>query len=200
MSRNSAHSVERPASRHISADENEIERLDQVHSLEVIEDLFQPIVAAWAASPTFDPETITLAHHVGVGKMGDPPPAVVRGRRSRIRERRVAAACSRVSEAPHERGDCQVDRDDHDGIGERGDDEALQDKSVCNRAHPAAGRPDQEGDRNRDDAHDSAGRRRTRRAQSRQLDALKWLPKLICHMTERFPAKRVAQLNSQRVQ
>ena len=74
-----------------------------------------------------------------------------------------------ISEAPDERSDRQIARDEYDGIGKGGNDQAVQQHEVRYGAHPARGRPDKNGYQHCASAQGYARAGRARRAQPRPL-------------------------------
>src|ERR1700729_1278850 len=89
-----------PGVGHVPGDEDKVQRTGGVLGLEPGHDPPHARVAARAAPPALDPETITLADDMDVGEMRDAPDATVRRRRVESFEvGRLIHAC--VSEAPN---------------------------------------------------------------------------------------------------
>ena len=143
---------------HVAADEHEIERMCGMNGREARHDAIEAIVAARAAAPAFDAKAISLADDMKVRKMRDAPGAAT-GRRgiecSEI-ERLVHAG---IRKAPDQRGDREIDRHQHDGVGERRHDQAMQHREIGHGAHPARAWPDKNGDQCRASAHEDAAQR-----------------------------------------
>ena len=76
MSKNSAHSPERPGVGHVPGDEDEVQRSGGVLGLKASHDPSHARVAARAAPPALDSKAITLADDMDVGEMRDAPDAI----------------------------------------------------------------------------------------------------------------------------
>ena len=135
--------------RHVSSDEDEIQGPDGVQGVKAGHDTFQPDVAARAGPPALHAKAVAFADNMDVGKMSHPPDPLAQARGvERLEIERLLHR--RIGEAPHERRQGQIGRHDHDGVGERRQNELMGDRQIGSRADPARRRPRGERDQRRD--------------------------------------------------
>ena len=185
---------------HVAGDQDEVERVLRMDLAEPIENLGEPLIAAWAGTAALDPEAVALADDMDVGEMGDAPSGG--GRRHLVERREIARLVhARVGHAPGERGDCQIARHQHDGVGERGNDQPQGLGEVRELAGPARRWPGERGQAGGGGTGAKAGAERRRGPQVRApvLAGLQ-REKALGQMAQALPAQGIARLDHERVQ
>ena len=185
---------------HVSGKQDVVERLGGVNFVEPGQRLSQPFVPARARATALYPEAVTLADRMEVGDMRDAPrPAAPRWRIegaqvARLRHRRVG-------EAPNQRGEAEIGRDDDDGVGERQFDQGAQRGELGESDSPPGVGPGERNDAERDRAEQDARHRGTGGADGGAAGRAH-APRqpLLDDLPESFAADDVKGLDAQRVE
>ena len=170
LSKNSAHSAERPASVMSPVTRTRSSGRAACNFLEAGHHPPRPFVAARSAPPALDAEAIALADDMDVGEMRHPPDPPVRRRAVEPLEveRLVRAG---VGESPDERGCGEVGRHDDDGVGERGQDQLERRGEIRRRSDPPRRRPNGDRDQGGDQSEEDSGAGAAHRPHARELGA-----------------------------
>jgi hypothetical protein len=185
---------------HVAGDEHQVERPLGVDGVEPVQKPLQPAIAARPGASALDAKSVALADRVQVREVRDTPRPTA-GRRSVEGAQVTRLIHGRIGEPPRERGRRKIAPEEHDGIRQRREHEALGPGQVPDIADPACSRPCERHDPQGDGTSNQSGAGRRCRTQARMRFRTETrAEQVLRQVLQTLPAKRVAGLDGQGVE